>query len=796
MSIKELFLTSPAVDHLGGFPLGNGRIGAIFSGGAPLERMALNHECLWRGVNKHILETRKVTKAQLSEIRSAIFSGDYAKGHELSTSYLSGPAENVDGLSRIQPYQPFGDLHLEFRHSTELRNYERRLNLEQAIATSRYFSGNSEFTREAFISAPHQVLVIRLRASEKAALSVKLWFSRIDDPDCESRSWVKNESCGIICQFVEGIKFAGELQILSHDGNSICNVQNDSIEVDSASEIVIALTLSVDLGSALPFSQPDPVNYCTQILNDIPRDYDLLVRSHLNEYQAFFERFKLDLAGTSELSNLPTNERQQRLATGKSDPELFAIYNDFARYLMLSSSRNCDLPSNLQGLWNEELRPPWQCYFSTDINLEMNYWPAEGWGLGECIDPLFSHIERNLSGARKSANDYYGCRGIHLFTGDIWQMSYMSCADWDVWSGTSAMIALHYWWRYEYSLDLDVLANRVYPFLKEVALFYEDFMTPDLQGRLVACPTMSPENSFSDGREGAGSPSYCFGATMDTLLALEVFEHAIEASCILEIDEECRTRWKNKIAKLAPFQKGKYGQLLEWIEDFTEMEPGHRHLSHLYGVFPGESMSSDNRKSFYDAAKISLKRRLDNGAGKEGWSLAWATCLLARFLDSEAAYDSLRRLIANCSTEGLLDVHPHRGSRIPSLAKSREPLCFQIDGNFGGSAAMLELLAQSHGNVVRILPALPSDWPSGSIKGLRLRKSIVLDVNWTRGALVDATLYAKPNQLLDIILPQGDYTVKLGAESLSVIGGKCFQTSVQSVGKVEIIKEQSALESV
>lgn len=754
----------PAADFLEAFPLGNGRLGAMVPGLPEYERIALNHENLWRGKHRH-QRVQAVPASCLAEIRAAIFSGDYARGHELCTRYLSGPRSDAGDLSGVQPYQPLADLHLEVPSAAGVTACERTLCLRQALSTLRYAEGEVCHTREMFISVPHQALVVRLREEKPGGLSCGLWLDRVADEECSVRRWAEGSRFGLSGRFVEGVGFAVEGRVLSHDGTLSVDDKGRRLRIDGAGEIVIALTSAVDLDWPFPFSQPDPEGWCARQLDSIAGlGFDGLFRAHVEEYEPLYHRFQLELEGSPELEELPVEERQQRLRDGGSDPALFALHHNYARYLLLSSSRACDQPANLQGIWNEEIRPPWHCYFSTDINLGMNYWPAEAWGLPECVDPLFALLERHRDGAERAAGDYYGCRGTHYFTGDIWQMHYMPAADWDIWTGTGAMMALHYWWRFEYSQDREVLQKLVYPFLKGMAAFYQDFLVRDPSGYLVACPTQSPENAFKGGGT-TDTPSYCYGATMDTLLVREVLAHCLEASRLLGVDENLRPDWERIVSELPPLRVGARGQLQEWIEDFEELEPGHRHLSHLYGVFPGDSMPAEDRLK--KAAKVSLQKRIEHGAGREGWSLAWTACLQTVFRDRQGAYESLRHLIADCSSASLLDLHPvTRNCATQNLRRrdrSREPACaFEIDGNFGGAAAMLELLAQSRHGRIDLLPVLPKQWSSGRVAGLRLRGGVELSMSWREGRLVEAHIQGKPGGKFQIGLPEGVYEARIG----------------------------------
>jgi len=715
---NNIRLTTPALRWLDALPVGNGRIGALIFGGVEAERLALNHENLWRGVTRN----REVESqaSHLPEIREALLAGNFLEGHALATKYLSGHSR------RVQPYQPVGDLSIQLLASDAASDYDRELDLSTAVASVHYRANDIRFDRETFASGPQNMIVARIRASAPGAINVRAALSRIDDPDAIVESWTSSDAIGFSATFIEGIRFAVETRIVSAGGRRQSE-DGASISIIGADELILLTAIAVE------WDGDDPAAACKAILDTAPQSYDELLAAHLAEYREMYDRVSLELETPADRRTLPLDKRLDLLRKDGNDPGLAALYFNYGRYLLLASSRNCDQPANLQGIWNVDLRPPWDCDIHNDINIQMNYWPAEVCNLAECAAPLVSHIERCIPQGQKIAKQLYGCRGVwYGITADIWGCPTPEAPDFDVWTGAAPWLAEHLWWRYEYSCDIEFLREHAYPFHKLCAEFYEDYLVRDENGWLVTVPSQSPENFFVG---GARPVSLCVGSTMDLLFVREVFSRCIEASERLGVDPQMRPAWQAILDDLAPFQIGSNGVLQEWLRDFEEGEPGHRHLSHLIGIFPGEQMTPDLLPEFYAAGRVSLERRLAAGGGPTGWSRSWVCALWARFFEGDLAYEHLIRLICDYSTASLLDTHPYG---------NEWGVVFQIDGNFGGAAAIAELLLQSHSGVIRLLPALPTNWNSGSVKGLRARGGYAVDMAWQHGALTEAIISSEP----------------------------------------------------
>ncbi len=686
------------------------------------ERLALNHEWLWRGKGR----SREPEKSAhlLGEVRELILAGKFKEGNVAGNDAFAGGGgrKEKESPSRVDPYQPAGDFHVALNHG-KATDYRRELNIDRALVTIRYRADKKSFQHEYIAHISHDLLFMRISADKPFNGSFRL--NRIEDPDCFLCFQSLCNTLIMDGQFEGGIGFRTEARLLASDGEA--EFADDRLALKGATEAVFAINIGTSAkghGAAEECNRyPSPA-----------ASWDEMLKTHIATVEKYLGQLILDIPDIS--SDLPTNERLEAMRAGKPDPGLPLVYFKYGRYLLVASSATGELPANLQGKWNEEINPPWQSDYHHDVNLQMNYWPAEAGNISYTTEALFKHIERFVPHGRKAAHDLYGCRGVWFpIQTDCWGRSTPESWGWAVWIGAAAWLAQHMWWRYEYGLDREFLRMRAYPFFKDVAAFYESYLIEDETGTLQVVPSQSPENNFKCADNVPSS--LCVSATMDVQLAWNALHYAVRSAELLGVDAEKQTLWEDMLNRLPPLKIGSKGQLQEWNEDFEEGDPSHRHMSHLIGLYPGDAIDREKNPELWQAARRSLDLRLKAGGGHTGWSRSWVSCLFARLGDADMAWDHLCHLITDFATDTLLDLHP--------------PRIFQIDGNLGGTAAVIEMLLQSYHGELHFLPALPKAWPNGSVSGLRARGGITVGIEWRKGNMAGASLEASVTQECTII---------------------------------------------
>ena len=717
-------------------PIGNGRLGAMVFGGVKKERLQLNEDSLWPGGPEW--SDSKGTRENLEEIRKLLKEGKKQLADSLIIEYFSNK-----GI--VRSHQTMGDLWIEFNIGDKVSNYSRQLDLTNAIVTTNYSANGYDFSQEVFSSAVDDVMVIRITTENLGGMDFKLSLTRPEDRGHETvevRSVGETALSmqGMVTQYggkrfskpyplKEGVKFETRLEVLDTDGES--KIENDQLVLNDVNSAIILVSGNTS------FYHDDFVAKNTHIIANAGKlGFDRLKERHVQDYRKYYDRVQLVL-GNENLNSLPTYDRIARIKKGKKDLSLISVLFQYGRYLLISSSRPGTNPANLQGIWNDHIEAPWNADYHLNVNLQMNYWPAEVTNLSEMHLPLFEFGNRLIERGRKTARQQYGIeRGsvAHQAT-DLWAPAFMRAerAYWGAWIHGGGWLSQHYWEHYLFTKDRNFLENEAYPALKAFAEFYMDWLTwnPETQ-TWISAPETSPENSYIAENGEPAATSY--GNAMGHQIIAEVFNNTLAAASVLGIKNEFISELKEKRKKLHPgIVIGKDGRILEWDKPYSEAEKGHRHISHLYALHPGKTITPETEDKF-EASKKTIDYRLDHGGAGTGWSRAWMININARLLQPEKAVHNIWKFFEISLADNMFDMHPP----------------FQIDGNFGFTAGIAEMLLQSHQSFVHVLPCLPKDWKQGEVMGLKARGNIEVSIKWSDGELIEVQLLSKKDKLLKV----------------------------------------------
>ena len=726
--LMKLWYQKPAECWSEALPVGNGRYGGMVFGNPQEEVIQINEDSIWSG--KKLDRINPDAPKKLKEIRNLIRAGKIEEAQELTLYALSGVPNSQ------RSYQTAGECYIHMHNIDDITHYYRDLDLEEGIANVQFVSDGITYQREVIASAPAGCMAIHMMTKERVPFSFDCHLGRKHNFTDEILSEDGKMVRFLVDGGKEGISFCTNLSV---DVQPEWMTKGGSVEIIGEFLVVKNVTECVlYLDTETSFRYSDYIVAARErCLLAESLGWERFRKQHIEDYQRLYRRMQLHYGQSDiKMEEIPTDVRLKQVENGMTDMGLLELYFQYGRYLLISSSREGSLPANLQGIWNDSLTPPWESKYTVNINTEMNYWMAETANLSECHLPLFEHLQRICENGKETARRMYGCRGsvCHHNT-DIYADTAPQdhCITSAFWVMGEAWLATHIWEHYLFTKDKKFLSENFYV-LEQSVLFFYDFLIEGKNGMLVTSPSLSPENTYQmeDGTLGV----LCESPTMDTEILLELFQSYIGACQVLGKSKEEISKAEAVKKRFPPLKIGKYGQLLEWMEDYEEPEPGHRHISHLYGLYPGNSISKECTPELFEAAYRTLERRLENGGGHTGWSRAWIIGLWAAFGNGAKAYENLNAILCMGTFPNLMDNHPMLDSYV-----------FQIDGNFGAAAAMIEMLVKSKENRIELLPAITEETKSGCLSGVRLRCGAELAMNWEDGKVIALEIY--PDKILE-----------------------------------------------